>query len=71
MTVSSILAAGMQSMQTSINRATLAGSRLNAEEDDLAARMVAMQQGANEAKIAAQVIKTGDQMLGTVIDIRG
>ncbi len=71
MSISSILSSGMQSMQSSINRSAIAGSGLNVENDDLAQKMVAMQQGQIESRAAANVIKTGDQILGTIIDIRG
>lgn len=71
MSISSIMASGMQSLQASINRTAIAGSGLNAENDDFAAKMVAMRQGEIDAKAAANVIKTGDQILGAIIDIRG
>ena len=71
MSISSILSSGMQSLQASINRTAIAGSGLNVENGDLAAKMVAMRQGEIEAKAAANVIKTGDEILGTLIDIRG
>lgn len=71
MSISSILTSGMQSLQSSINRTAIAGSGLNVENDDLATKMVAMRQGEIEAKAAANVIKTGDEILGTLIDIRG
>lgn len=71
MSVSSILSAGMQSMQASSNRTAIAGSVLNVEDSEFARKMVAMRQGETEAKAAANVIKTGDQILGTIIDIRG
>ena len=71
MSISSILSNGMQSMQASINRTAIAGSGLNFENDDLAGKMVAMRLGEIEAKAAANVIKTGDEILGTIIDIHG
>lgn len=71
MSISSVISTGMQNMQASINRTAIAGSNLNVERDDFAAKMVAMQQGAIEAKAAANVIRTGDEILGTIIDIRG
>ena len=71
MSISSILNSGRQSLQASINRTAIAGSGLNVENGDLAAKMVAMRQGEIEAKAAANVIKTGDQILGTLINIRG
>ena len=71
MSISSIMSSGLQSLQASINRTTIAGSGLNVENDEFAGKMVAMRQGEIEAKAAANVIKTGDQILGTLIDIRG
>ncbi|MFH1659249.1 MAG: hypothetical protein ABIG35_08030 [Pseudomonadota bacterium] len=71
MSISSIMSSGLQSLQAGINRTTIAGSGLNVENDDFAGKMVAMRQGEIEAKAAANVIKTGDQVLGTIIDIRG
>lgn len=70
MSISAILNVGMQGMQASINRTAIAGSGLNVENDDMAAKMVAMRQGEFEAKAAANVIKTGDEILGALIDIR-
>lgn len=71
MSISSVFSSGLQSLQSSINRTAIAGSALNAENDDLASKMVAMNQGAIDAKASANVIKTADQILGTIIDIRG
>jgi len=76
MSVSSILSSGMQSMQAGINRSAIAAGRIaspgfNADTGAMANNMVELNQGAIDAKIAADVIKTGDQMLGTLIDIRG
>lgn len=71
MSISSILSTGMQSMQASTNRTAIASSSLNVEDSEFARKMVAMRQGEIEAKAAANVIKTGDQILGSIIDIRG
>lgn len=71
MSISSVISIGMQNMQASIDRTAIAGSNLNVESDDFAAKMVAMQQGSIEVKAAANVIRTGDEILGTIIDIRG
>lgn len=68
MSISSILATGMQA---SINRTAIAGSALNAEDSEFAMKMVAMHQGEIDAKAAVNVIKTADQILGSIIDIRG
>ncbi|MBT9522144.1 MAG: hypothetical protein IV101_14805 [Dechloromonas sp.] len=71
MSISSIMSSGLQSLQAGINRTAIAGSGLNVENEEFAGKMVAMRQGEIEAKAAASVIKTGDQILGTLIDIRG
>lgn len=71
MSISSILSTGMQSFMASTNRTAIAGSGLNVESDDFSSKMVAMRQGEIEAKAAANVIKAGDQILGSIIDIRG
>ena len=70
MAISSIFTSGMQMIQTGTNRAAIAGTGLNVEQGDFATRMVAMRQGEIEVKAAADLIKTGDEMLGTLIDIR-
>ena len=70
MSISSLLSTGMQSMQASINRTAIAGGRLNVDNASLAGDMVAMRQGAADAGFAADVIKTGDEILGTIINIR-
>lgn len=70
MSISSILSNGMQSMQASINRTAIASSNLNVENGDFSTKMVGMNQGSIEAKASANVIKTGDEMLGTLIDLR-
>lgn len=71
MSISSILSNGMLSLQAGINRTAIAGSRLNTESSDFAASMVALRQGEIDAKAAANVIRTGDEILGTIIDLRG
>ncbi|MFZ2853694.1 MAG: hypothetical protein WAZ34_06220 [Rhodocyclaceae bacterium] len=75
MSISSIVSSGLQSMQASINRtestsSRIAGFGLDTDTGNMAASMVGLRQGANDAKIAANVIKTGDELLGTLIDIR-
>lgn len=74
MSVSLILLSGLQNMQTSINRTDMASSRiagfgLTTDNSDMAANMVELSQGSNDAKVAVNVIKTGDEILGTLIDI--
>lgn len=70
MSISSILSTGMQSIQASTNRTAIAGIGLNVEDSEFARKMVAMRQGEIDAK-SANVIKTADQILGTIFDIRG
>lgn len=78
MSISSIVSSGLRSMQASINRTEIAGARISglgfdtgADSGNMAASMVGLRQGANDANVAANVIKTGDELLGTLIDIRG
>jgi len=71
MSISSILSSGLQSMQAAINRTNIASGRIAADDSDVATNIVALHEGAIDAKIAANVIKTGDEILGTIIDIRG
>ena len=71
MAISAIISSGLQQLQASMNRTAIAGSHLNVESQGFAAKMVAMCQGEIEAKSAANVIKTGDEILGTILDIRG
>lgn len=75
MSISSIVSSGLQSMQASINRTEItagriAGFGLDTDSGNMVASMVGLLQGANDAKVAANVIKTGDEMLGTLIDLR-
>lgn len=71
MSIGSILSTGMQSIQSSTNRTAIAGSGLNVEGNEFARKMVGMRQGEIEVKASANVIKTADRILGTIIDIRG
>ena len=65
------MSSGLQNMQASINRTAIAGSGLNVENSDFAAKMVGMREGEIAVKAAGNVIKTADEILGTIIDIRG
>lgn len=71
MSINAILNTGLQNLQGSINRTRIAGEQLNADSDTFANQLVAMRQGEIETKAAAQVVKTADQILGTLIDLRG
>ena len=75
MSVNSILNSGLQNMQASINRVGIASSRiagfgLDTDSSDMANHIVELMQGANDAKVAGNVIKTGDELLGTLINLR-
>lgn len=70
MPVSTILNTGMLSMQSSMNRTAIASSGLNVENSRFIENMVGLNQAGIDAKAAADVIKIGDEMLGTLIDIR-
>ncbi|WP_306603954.1 hypothetical protein [Azonexus sp.] len=70
MSINSILNTGAQSLQASINRTAIAGSRMNVEDSNFAGAVVGMAQNAIESKASANVIKVADQVLGTLIDIR-
>lgn len=73
MSVGSILSTGVQAMQTSLNRADKAGGQIatkGIEDDNLAKNLIDLKLSELDAKAAANIIKTGDEMLGTIIDIR-
>lgn len=70
MSISSILSAGIQGMQTGINRVTIAGTDLGVKNDSFAESMIGMRRSEIDVKAAADVIKTGDEILGTLIDLR-
>ena len=71
MSISSVLSTGLQSMQVAINRTGIASSRIAADDSEMATNIVGLHQGAIDAKLAANVIKAGDEILGTIINIRG
>lgn len=71
MSISSVMSSGLQGLQAAINRTTVASVRIAGNDSDLATNIVGLRQGEIDAKIAANVIKTGDEILGTMIDIRG
>lgn len=75
MSVSSILSYGMQSMQAGMNRSAIASARIagfgaSSDSSAMANSMVELSRGAIDAKAAANVIKTGDAMLGTLVNLR-
>ena len=70
----SVLSVGMQGMQAGFNIADRAGGQiLNASgsaDADLAAPLIGLEIGKVQTEVSAQVVKTGDEMLGTLIDIQ-
>lgn len=70
MSISSILSTGIQSMQSGMNRLAISGAGLNVENDNFAESMIGMRRGEIDVKAGANIIKTGDEILGTLIDLR-
>lgn len=75
MSISSVMSLGMQGIQAGINRSEVAAGRIAGAGDieswDLASSMVGLKSSEIQVKASASVVKTGDQILGTLIDIRG
>ena len=73
MTISTSLSMGLQGIQTGMNRIAIAGSRIAASSPDpeiLATNAVEQMSGSHQVGFSAQVVKTADQMLGTLIDLK-
>ena len=73
MSISQVLATGLASMQSSINRLGATSGKIAAfgtQDEQIAANLVALRQDEIGTKLAADVIKVGDQVLGTIIDLR-
>lgn len=75
MSINSILSTGVQGVQAGINRSNQAAGQIarfgtNLESGDLASSMIDMKISELQVKASASVIKTSDQMLGTIIDLR-
>ena len=75
MTISASIAAGLQGMQAGINRTDMASGRiagfnLSTDSKYVSESMVDQMQGSNQVKLSADVVKTGDEVLGTLIDLR-
>lgn len=72
---SGVLAAGVQGLQTSLARANDAAGRIarfgtTSQNGDLATPIVDLKSSELQAKASAAVIKTADEVLGTLIDIK-
>ena len=75
MSINSILSTGLQGVQAGDNRTRMAGGQMLPAGRDidnvaLARSMVELKSGELQIKSSANVIKTADQMLGTLIDLR-
>jgi uncharacterized protein HemX len=73
MTISTALSAGLQGIQAGMNRVSIAGSRIAvhaADAEVLATNAVEQMSGRQQVGLSAQVVKTADQMLGTLIDLK-
>jgi flagellar hook protein FlgE len=75
MSISSVLSLGVQGMQAGIGRANQAAGQIarigaNLDNGDLAPPLVDLKISEIQVKASASVIKTGDQMLGTLIDLK-
>jgi hypothetical protein len=73
MSIGSVLATGRQGIQAGINRTAIAAGRIAGgitEDPNAASTMLSLNQGAIETKASATIVKTADEMLGSLIDIR-
>lgn len=73
MTITSSLSAGLQGIQAGMQRVNLAGGRIAAgaiDADVLATQAVEQLSGRHQVGLSAQVVKTADALLGTLIDLR-
>lgn len=73
MAISSISLAGMSSLRDSVVRAQEAATQVAQAGDTdgksgIIEALLQLQQAKLEARLAARVVKAGDQMVGTVID---
>lgn len=73
MTISTTLSMGLQGIQTGMHRVNIAGSRIAAQASDsevLATNAVEQMSGSHQVGFSAQVVKTADQILGALIDLK-
>jgi hypothetical protein len=73
MTISTSLSMGLQGIQAGMQRVNIAGGRIAAQTSDaevLATNAVEQMSGRHQVGLSAQVVKTADQMLGTLIDLK-
>lgn len=73
MTISTSLSIGLQGIQAGMQRVNIAGSRIAvhvADAEVLAANAVEQVSGRHQVGLSAQIVRTADQMLGTLIDLK-
>ncbi len=73
MTIFTTLSMGLQGIQAGMQRVNIAGSRIAvnaADAEVLATSAVEQMSGRHQVGLSAQVVKTADQMLGTLIDLK-
>jgi hypothetical protein len=76
MSINSVLLSGAQGVQAGIGRANQAAGQIarsgpNFGSGDLALPILDLQIGEIQVKASASAIKAGDQLLGTLLDIKG
>ena len=75
MSVTSVLSTGVQGVQAGMNRANQAAGDIarfgtTEQNGDLATSLVDLKVSEQQVKASAAVIKSADEMMGTLIDIR-
>ena len=75
MSVNSVLSAGLQGVQAGFGRTNQAAGQItrfgeNLETGDLATPIIDLKISEIQVKASASVIKIGDQLLGSLIDIK-
>lgn len=74
--VDSILRSGLTGLQTGFERSAQSADRITKaflpdSTEDPVVPLIELKQASNQVKASAKVIKVGDEMLGTVLDILG
>jgi hypothetical protein len=73
--INSVLSTGVQGVQSGLNRANQAAAQIarsgtTGENGDLATPIVELKSSELQAKASAAVIRTADDLLGTLIDTK-
>lgn len=72
MSISVVMSQGMLGIQAGINRSGVASGKIassNVDTENLASSMVDLRSSEIQVKASADLVKVGDQLLGTLIDI--